>query len=186
MLEKLFTSKNRIKIIAFFFFEKKESYIREVSNILKIPVSAVKREVDNLFAIGILKMDGRKIMLNENCKIIGDLKNIFIKTDYIVNPIKESIKNEKLVFAIIFGSYASGNYKNESDVDLLLIGDVKQSEVFLKIKNAEKKIEKSINPIVWKIEDLKKNKDKAFVKDILNKKKIMMIGDENEFRNIIK
>jgi predicted DNA-binding transcriptional regulator len=55
MLEKLFTSKNRVKILNFFLFEKSESYIREISRNLKVSVSAVKKEVDNLLLTSILK-----------------------------------------------------------------------------------------------------------------------------------
>ena len=70
MLEKLFTSKNRIKILNFFLFKKTESHIREIARELKIPVSAVKRETDNLLLIGILKQEKRSITLNKKSKKI--------------------------------------------------------------------------------------------------------------------
>ena len=50
MLEKLFTSKTRVKLIQFLLFEQEESNLRGISKKLKIPVSSVKREIDNLTA----------------------------------------------------------------------------------------------------------------------------------------
>jgi len=39
MLEKLFTSKKRVKLIQFLLFEQEESHLRGISKKLKIPVS---------------------------------------------------------------------------------------------------------------------------------------------------
>ena len=48
MLEKLFTSKTRIRVLNHLFFHKKETYLREIAKELKLPPSAIKRELDNL------------------------------------------------------------------------------------------------------------------------------------------
>jgi len=187
MLEKIFTSKNRIKIIEFLFFKKKETYIREISNELKIPVSAVKREIDNLLGIGIINKKGNKIKLNKKCNIIEDLKNIFIKTDSIVYPIKEIInKNKKIQYALIFGSFARGDYSQGSDIDLIVLGNISLGLVIKILKPIENKIKRDINPVVWTLENLKKEKNSSFVKDIFKKRIIMIKGDENEIRKIIK
>ena len=63
MIEKIFTSKTRIKILEFLFFKKNETYIRDISKNLKMPVSGVKREVDDLESIGIIKMNSYPINL---------------------------------------------------------------------------------------------------------------------------
>ena len=186
MLEKIFTSKTRIKILEFLFFNKKESHLREISKELGIPVSTTKREIDNLTEIGIIKKQQNKISLNQKCNILEELKNIFIKTDFLIYPIKKVLKNIKAEFILIFGSFARGNYSNESDIDLLVIGSIKPSKVYDSLDNAEKIVKRTINPIVWGLKELKENKEKGFVKDIFKKKIIMIKGEENELRRIIK
>ena len=185
MIEKLFTSKNRIKILGFLFFEKEESYIREISNKTKVSPSAVKREVENLEKVGIFKREKNKVILNKESNILDELKNIFIKTDYVVYPIKDSLKEIHAEFILIFGSFARGDYKEGSDIDLLIIGRVKSFEVYKKIKPIENKIKREINCVVWTIENLKKEKNSGFVKDIFKKGVIMIKGEENEIRRII-
>ena len=186
MLEKLFTSKNRIKLLNFFLFESDESHIREISRKLKIPVSAVKGEIDNLILIGILSINKSKIALNKECNYLDDLKNMFIKTDAIIYPIRESMKEAEVDFIFIFGSFARGEYHQESDVDLMVIGDQRLFGIIKILKSAEEKIKREINPVVWKLDHLKKEKNSSFIRDIFKKGIIMIKGDENELRKIIR
>jgi predicted nucleotidyltransferase len=186
MLENLFTSKNRVKILLFLLFEKSETYIREVSNLTKISPGAVKKEMDNLNSMGIIYMKKGKIELNQDCMIIQDLKNIFIKTDYIFEPIKSAIKEAPIKFAVIFGSIATGKDKTSSDVDLLIISNLKQDKIFNMLRIAEKSIGREINTIVWSFETLTSKVESALIRDIKKKGFLVLKGDENEFRRIIK
>lgn len=186
MLEKLFTSKARIRILEYLFFCNKETYLREIVKDLKISPSAVKREIDNLLDMGLIKKQKNKIFLDESNNFLDDLKKIFLKTDSISYPIEKELKKEDIKFALIFGSFAQGKYNSESDIDLLIIGKITQQEAFRLLKSAEKIIKREINPVVWTLQELKKNKNKGFVRDIMKKNKIMIIGDKNEFQGIIK
>tara|TARA_Y100000294_G_C8526375_1_gene325112 strand:- start:558 stop:1121 length:564 start_codon:yes stop_codon:yes gene_type:complete len=186
MLEKLFTSKTRIKILEYLFFNKKETYLREIAKELNLSPSAIKRELDNLIYLELINKQKNKIILNKSNHFLNDLKNIFLKTDSINYPIKEGLKKLNTNFILIFGSFAKGNYNSESDIDLLVIGNIKQQEVFKLLRPVEKTVKREINPVVWTLKELKENKNKGFVKDILKKDKIMIKGDKNEFQRIIR
>lgn len=186
MIEKLFTSKTRIKVLEYLFFCRKETYLREIAKELKVSPSAVKKELDNILDLGLIKKQKNKIILNESSPILEELRKIFLKTDSINYPIKKAIEKLDIKFALIFGSFARGVYNSESDVDLLVIGKVRQEEVFRALKYVEKLIKREVNPVVWTLEELEKNKNKGFVRDIVKKEKIMVIGDENEFKRVVK
>jgi predicted nucleotidyltransferase len=186
MLEKLFTSRTRVKILNHLFFEVDETHIREIAGKLEIPVSGVKREVDNLEKVGIIKKKKTKISLNSKCNFLDDLRNIFVKSDGIVYPIAEAFTDIEADFVFLFGSFARGDYNEESDVDLMVVGDSSLDKIIKVISPVEKVIKKDINPTVWKLEEFKKNKDKGFVKDVMKKGIIMIKGDENELRKIVK
>ncbi|MFA5020090.1 MAG: nucleotidyltransferase domain-containing protein [Candidatus Pacearchaeota archaeon] len=137
MLEKLFTSRNRVKILSYLLFDTDETYLRALSNNLNISPSAVKREILNLKNIGLITNQNGRIKLNNKCNFLEELKNIFIKTDFVALLISNVIiKNKKIKFAVIFGSFAKGNFNQESDIDLLIIGNISSSECYkmLKIK----------------------------------------------------
>lgn len=187
MLERLFTSKNRVKVLGFLLFKKEESHIREISRELKISPSAVKREIDNFVSLGIVKIEKKRIALNKKCSFLGDLKNIFTKTDAVIYPIREAInKNKRIQYAFIFGSFARGDYRQESDIDLVIISEMKLSEAYDLLRRVENKINRDINPIVWTLKNLKKQKRSGFVRDIFKKGIIMVKGGEDEIREIVK
>ena len=185
MLGKIFTSKIRIKIMKFLFFEKDETYIREISNVLNVPVSGVKREIDNLKKLGLVKK-GKKVLLNKDFSILEDLKNIFIKVDYVGYPIQKVLEKTSVKFGLLFGSFAKGDYSIGSDIDLLIIGEIKSSEVFKKLKPVEGMIGRDINSVVWDESELKRKKNSAFVKEIFANKIIMIKGDEKNVREFIR
>jgi len=185
MLEKLFTSKNRIKILELFLFKNNISHIRKISNELKIPVSAVKRETDNLIAVGLINKEKNQLILNKDSFILPEIKNLFIKTDYIIYPLKEALQNKKIKFVFIFGSFARGSYEKESDIDLFIIGELKLSEIYNLLKPVEEKTKREINPVVWTVDNLKKEKNSGFLNDIFKKEIIMVKGDEDELRKVI-
>jgi predicted nucleotidyltransferase len=184
MIEKLFTSRNRVKLLGYFFFREGSARLREISKKIGIPVSGVSRELNNLVKLGIVKKNKDLFLLNRECNFLDDLKNIFVKTDYIVYPIKKVLESRKIKFAFVFGSFARGEYNADSDVDLMILGDIKLSEVYEVLKSAEKETGREINPVVWTIENLEKEKNKGFVRDIFRKGIIVLKGDENEIRKI--
>lgn len=185
-LDKIFGSNARVDILGYLFFDEKESYLRELAKKLKISPSAVKREIENLEALGILKKKNNRITLNESSVILNELRSIFMKTDFIIYPIKKSLDSNKIKFAFVFGSFARGDYVKESDVDVMIIGDIKLKEVISLTSLPEKKIGRDINPVVWSVENLKKEKNSGFVRDVFRKGIIMIKGDESELRKIVK
>lgn len=185
VIAKLFGSKNRISILAYMIFSRKESYIRQISKETSISVSIVKKEIDNLLFLGILASKGRNIFLNKDCPFLEDLKNILIKTDYMFVPLKKAFNVVNLDFVLLFGSFAKGNFSYESDVDLLVIGESNLVEVYKILKKVEKEIGRVINPVVWTKKALLEKKNSAFVRDILSKKIVMVTGDEAEFRKLV-
>ena len=185
-LEKIFTSKTRIKIMGYFFFYNQETYLREVVRELNLSSSIVKREIDNLLSIGLILRSKNKLVLNNSNVFLDDLKRIFLKTDFFFYPIKKALDRKEIKFVLIFGSFANNNHVPESDIDLLIIGDLKQEKVFKILKPLEIILKREINPIVWTLKELIKNKEKAFIRDILKKEKIIIKGNENEFQKVIR
>jgi len=185
MLEKLFTSKNRIKVLRFVLFEKNETYIREISKNLEISTHAVKREVDNLLALGVIIKKNGRIILNKESNILKPLMEILVRTDYAYYPIKNKLNNRMIKLAFIFGSFANNKQGAESDIDLFIIGDISQTELFKLLDGAENEIGREVNPVLWNYETLRKNKEGAFFRDVMKKNKIFIIGGEDELQKII-
>jgi predicted nucleotidyltransferase len=185
MLERLLTSKTRIKVLEFILFRKQTTHLREIARETKTPISATKREVDNLTAIGLLKKHKKKIEANKNSTILHEIEQIFIKTDYMIHPLKEALEKQNIAFAFIFGSFPQENHTPDSDIDLLIVGNISQKDALKELKPVEDKTGKEINTIVWSQKDLTEKKNTSFIQDISKKKIIMVKGKEDELRKII-
>jgi predicted nucleotidyltransferase len=185
MLEGLFTSKARVKVLGFLFFVKEESHVREISRETKTPVSAVSREIDNLTSLGIVSKEGNVLRLNHESAIVDDLKNIFIKTDYVIYPLKQAFDGLEAEYVFVYGSFAKGDYTEKSDLDLFVVGSISQKDALNIVKPAEEAIKREINVVVWPLCDLKRKKTGSFVKDIAKNRILMVKGSLNELRKII-
>jgi predicted transcriptional regulator len=84
MLESLFSSKTRIKILKLFLMDqKKKYYLREISKVLGEPLTPIRREMLNLKKVGLLER--RKVAnltvysLNINFLLVDELTSMIAK-----------------------------------------------------------------------------------------------------------
>lgn len=99
-------------------------------------------------------------------------EEIFLKLKAIAERLKKKYEAEKV---ILFGSYATGDAKEESDVDILVIAPAKERffERMAKVLELTRDLYNglALSPIVLKPEEVKKKIKigDQFVQEILNK-----------------
>jgi len=191
MLEKLFTSKTRTGILKILLFNPgKEFHLRELSREVSITPIYVKKELDNLRELNLVfsskKGNLNIYQINKNSPLFSELKSIFLKTEFLAEIIKESVKKLKVDFVFIYGSFAKGVESEESDIDLFVVGNIKEDKLVGIIQSIEKKVKREINYILWS-KDLfvKRAKKHHLLNEIAKNPIIMLIGKENELRKII-
>jgi len=185
MIEKLFTSRNRVKLLEYLIFRSGKGRLREISRAMKMPVSAVSRELKNLEELGIVKSGEGIYSLNKDCSYVSDLGDILLKTDSFKFGLEKIFHKKKIDFAFVFGSFANRNYNFESDIDIFVIGNISSFELDRKLKPVEEKLSREINLVVWPLDDLKSKLQSSFIKDISKKNLVMVKGKEDELRKII-
>lgn len=184
-------SKNRTALLRIFFSNPEERfYIRQLARIIETSAGNTQKELKKLEAEGILKSikiaNLRYYSVNKEFPLLDEFKSMVSKTIGIESEIKKVFENEsKIKFAFIFGSYAKGELKIKSDIDIFLIGNIGEDRVIKKIKSAEKKIGREINfHIAKQNEFLKSLKEKFFYKDIIKKYKLLT-NNKDEFKRFI-
>lgn len=191
MLERLFTSKTRINALTLLMFNQEKDYhLREIARLIKVSPIYAAKELENLTKVNLVKKlkKGNLTLysINKECRILSELRQIFIKTDYIGELIKKNLEN-KVRYAFIYGSFAKGEEKERSDIDLFIIGGLSEDELIKIIQNLEKKIDREINYILWNERTFyNRAKSHHLLKNIKKSKIIMLIGHENEFRRSIR
>lgn len=193
MLERLFTSSTRVKILTEVLLNSdKEYHIRELSRIIGRSPIYVQKELKNLQALGLLvsRKKGNMVLyaLDRDSAIADDLKRIFLKTEGVGNELLGNLDKEKIQYALIYGSFAKGGETASSDIDLLVIGDIDEDLVLRAVSRTEKRIGRQINYIFWTPREFaqKARQRIPLLADILKTDVVMVIGEQREFKRFIK
>ena len=187
-MENLFVSRVRIKLMQHFLSNQDiPIHLRAAVREMKEEINAVRRELNRLEEIKILKSETRGnrkyYMLNKQGPFVDELTGIVYKTFGLGGDvIRNQQKLGDVSFAILSDSYMTGVVSVEHHVDLTLIGDVNMKELQSMILETEKREDREINYTVLKLSDFetrKKRRD-GFVMDLLLGKKLMLIGSYEE------
>ena len=189
----LFT-KNRAELLSLFFTNPdKFFYMQEIGRILNKKPGVFQRTLNNMVLEGILvseyRANSRYFTVNKNNPIYKELKSIIFKTIGISGSIKqalEELKNLKLAF--IYGSYAKNQENYLSDIDIIIIGNPDEEILINKLDSLEKKLQREINYKIFSYNNLEKEitEKEPFMINILEDRKIMLVGSENEIPKISK
>ncbi|MGQ9469497.1 MAG: nucleotidyltransferase domain-containing protein [Nitrososphaerales archaeon] len=112
-----------------------------------------------------------------------------VKTTGLGDQMRNALSKLKGIrYALLYGSFASGEETESSDIDLLLVGKVNEEEVLKVVSKVEKEVGREINYILWSDEELsnRANSKHNLLADIIRKQFIMLVRDEDEFRRAVK
>jgi predicted nucleotidyltransferase len=191
MLAKLFTSNTRAEIMRILFDGMgNERYLREIEKMGQIGVNSIQKEIKHLLLMDLVKSrkDGNRIYYKANTQhpIYLDLVSIVEKTVGIVSELKMRLDDPRIYCAFIFGSIAKNSEKAESDVDIVVIGEIGMRAMANLLSGLQEKIGREINPHIYsEAEFTKKRKEKDhFVTSILKTELKPIIGNIDDYRKI--
>ena len=195
MIDSLFGSKTRVKLLHLFLNNPEKSfYVREITRMIDEQINSVRRELANMVSVGIVQQDAIDNKLyysvNEDYSYIKPLAAIFSDKNTeggmgAASSVswKDSLGRMRgLRLAIISGKLVVGS---SSAVDLLLVGDDMSA---VTIKNLVKKIEKDrkieINYAVISYDDFyyRMSVKDRFIMDIVRNKHSVLVDTENIMR----
>lgn len=187
-IQNLVKSKLRKEIFRLYFSNpEKKYYLRELERLLGYPVAYIRRELMKLKDLGIFESEkvGNLLYyyLNKEYPLYKELKSIIFKTVGIQGALKEIIDTTKgIKFAFIYGSFTTGRETSDSDIDLIIIGNINEAEFSHKLRKLGDKLQREINYSYYSPKDWQnyiKMKD-SFTANVLDEPKIMLKGTENE------
>lgn len=185
MLTRLFTSDSRVKILKVLLFSSKSFHLRELARVAGVSPSYASEELANLAKAGIVSGEKRANLkiyaINEDCPFLPELRALFLKTDYFGDVVRKELSG-KARYALIYGSFAKGDERGTSDIDLLVVSEIKEDYLLRLTRTLEKKADREVNYILWNDSAFKERGGNALLRTILNEGFIMLIGDEDEFR----
>ncbi len=184
----LFTSTQQQVLSLLYGQPQRSFYTKEILRLTGMGVATIKRELDRMLAAGILTMtrvgNQHHYQANPQCPIYDELIAIVKKTFGITGVIRTALLPlaEKIECAFIFGSVASGKESASSDIDLLIIGSATFSEIIAALYPLQEVLGREVNPKIYHAEEWVRMQqaNNAFVRDILEKPRMDVIGGKHE------
>ncbi len=191
-LEKLFGSKTRAKLLALFFENPEKSYyVREITRVIEEQINSVRRELNNLSALGLVKIENyeNKVYYSANLKHpfakpmaqmfsskIDSVQKIEVRRNSwedMVRPV-ENILDALLVLNRLPG---------QEGLDLLIVGDDHSRKLTRWAELVEKKQGKPLNYAIMSREDYlyRKSIRDRFILDIW----ALKVSDKYDPENIL-
>lgn len=171
-------------------------YLSDLAKTLKTTPSALQRDIAAMANVELLekRKEGNRVYYraNSHCIIYPELQRLLVKTSGIADRIKEVLlgKNlrSKIRVAFIYGSVAREEEISSSDIDVMIIGQVKLKEMVVKLKNVQSELQREINPTIYTEDEFARRiaEKNHFILDVLENEKIFLIGDEDALRQIRK
>lgn len=157
MLEQIFGSKARVEILKFFLSKPEQKYYtRQLARDLELQVNSVRRELENLKNIGLIKEikenDPANAKKNDkkyyNCNLdfilFNELKNLFTKANLLsCQDFLDSLKAVEEIKLLILSGIFSGDTK--SLTDLLIVGKINKTKFLKDLHILEEDLNKEIN-----------------------------------------
>jgi predicted nucleotidyltransferase len=188
MLERLFSSRVRVRLMTIFLLHPDVGFhVRELSRQIDANYSAIWKELKNLEQVGLLSSEnsmGRKVYrLNTAFPIMPELRKIILKTVGAGDLIRNALDDVGgIEAAFIYGSFAGGEPDMESDLDLMIIGEIGLSELSSSIAAIEEQLARPINYIIYSQEEWKSKVEEGdpFILNVMKGEKMMLIGSVDE------
>jgi predicted nucleotidyltransferase len=184
----------RSKILATLILQpEKRWFLTELAQHLRTPPSSLQREVEALSRAGLLEQtkDGRRVYFkaDTNSPVFSDLRGLLEKTAGLIPILREEVDSfgKRIQLAFVYGSTARSEESSESDVDLLIVGDVGLSDLVPSLRRAERRFGRPVNPTVYSSKEFKtkaRNQD-HFLTTVLRGSKEFVKGDDGELAAMV-
>jgi len=187
MLAELLSSRGKAEIFRLLFGPaQRELHVREIERQSGLADATVRQELKKLSRLDLVesRLDGNRTYYHANIKhpLYPDIRNLVLKTEGLVEVLRESLVNSNIKLAFVFGSVAAGSDKAESDIDLMVIGTVSLRHLGKLLSGTATRVGREINPHVFSIEELKRRIKTGdhFIGNVLAAPKLFVIGEQDD------
>lgn len=191
MVEQLFGSKTRVKLLQLFYSNPNRSfYVREITRKIDEQINSVRRELANLLSIGIISSENTNNRLyyevNQDYEYYKPLAAIFgggvVKASELPETETKEVLSIKTIGNVRLAIYTGQFTRDESSgTDILIVGDINQAKLANFITELESKEGKELRYTVMTPKEFtyRHQVNDRFLSLILASKKQVVIDKDN-------
>lgn len=186
MVDQLFGSKTRVKLLQLFYSNPNRSfYVREITRKIDEQINSVRRELSNLLSIGIISSDTNNNKLyyevNQTFEYYDPLREIFggtkpakSKVTVAATPVQEFKALGNVDLVVYTGQFTRDD---TSGIDVLVVGDINQTQIEKFIEELEAKESKELRYTIMSPEEFRYRRqvNDRFLTLVLSSKKQVIL-----------
>ena len=170
--------------------------MREITRKIDEQINSVRRELQNLLNIGIVRSVSQSNRLyyevNPKYKFHKELQSIFQRIPAKSKEIKQTKEEDQILkqlqkagnvrMAFLTGAFVRGS---NQQIDIFIIGDMNKSQLARIVVDMEKEMNRELNYAALTVEDYdyRRNLNDRFLTDILDENKIILCDKIGVFPN---
>ncbi len=165
---------------------------REIARRTGLAAGTITRELTKLAEVGLLNREKRGnqqvYSANTSSPIFTELASILRKTSGLADVLAQALAPaaRQLRIAFVFGSVAQGRETAGSDIDLMLIGDMTFGDAVEALHLAQADLGREVNPKIFNAAEFAaKATTEPFLRDVLAKPKVFVIGNDRELAELV-
>ena len=185
--------RNRGKVLGLLFGNAERSYyLRQIAAAIGTKPGTIAPELSLLTDLGLLISNrvGNQVFYraNQESPIFPELKTLIAKTVGLFQLLRSVLQplSGQIQLAFVYGSFAKQEETSQSDVDLMVVGDVGLEDILGRVQKIEKQIQRPINPAVFSAKEFRAKliSGSHFLSSVVRSPKVFIVGDENELRRL--
>jgi predicted nucleotidyltransferase len=189
VLSSLLFSDYRRRVLGLLLLHPDTTYhVRELARLTGTSAGTLHKELTKLKTGGVLQRQkvGNQVRYraDRNCLIFEELASILRKTSGLVDVLAVALSSieKNISLAFIFGSVARGEQQSNSDVDVMLVGNLGFTDAARVLHPAQATLQREINPVVYTLDEFRRRaaSDDSFIREVLSQPKLFVVGNENE------
>ncbi|TMC68248.1 MAG: hypothetical protein E6J13_15015 [Chloroflexi bacterium] len=164
-----------------------ELHTREIARRIKADGHPVQRALERMLDAGLVQSrrlgNLRLWSVAEDNAVVPAARDLIRRTAGLAERLRATLSGMRSVhFAFLFGSYAAGEDKLGSDIDLFVVGSPDWKNLSAELATRSAHLGREINPVVWTAEQLESPtvKQRVFIDGLLHKPRIWLVGDDHE------
>jgi len=161
--------------------------MREIERRSGFSTGTVQGELKKLHRLDLISKnrDGNRLyyQANRTHPLYPEIRSMVLKTIGLVDRMQDALQqSSEIETAFVFGSIARHDEKAQSDVDLMVIGNLGLKKLVSLLSGLSEEIGREINPHVLTTKEFidRKAKKEHFVSRVLQEQKLFIIGNEND------
>jgi predicted nucleotidyltransferase len=180
----LFRSEMQVRMLALLLLQPERNWtLHELADTLHAPASSVHRELGRAEASGVIRRDAARrphqFSAATNDAFFEPLADLLRRSFGVDETLRASLDRPGVQAAVIYGSWAAGSRRPDSDIDVLVVGDADLRELRRVVRPIGKDVGRTVDLTVLSEDEFRRllTERSSFARRVMEAPTTSLVGD---------